>query len=324
MRVGVIGRGFGAMIAPAYAQTDGCTVVDVVSPRDEKAVAALCRRRDVDLISVHSPPFLHERDVLHAIGSGHHVVCDKPFGSTLAEAERMEAAASGDSNLHLTNFEFRMEPWRQATHELLSRRTLGTVEQILWTDVSSSWQIRTDGWQVDAATGGGWLGASGSHVLDTLRWWTGDLDIVTAVLFHLADRAQADTGAAVVLQASAGTGIAFTTTGVASHPLGSRVVLCGSQAVLERATDGSLRLNGAAWPDDVERAVPPPDSFRAALGAWCEAVRDAVRGGDSGTLPTFADGLACARLLADVKSGAVRDGHDRALGPASSQVDRNG
>ena len=81
MRVGVIGMGFEAsMVAPAYEQTPGCEVVDVVSPRDVGAVADLCRRRDVDLISVHSPPFLHERDVTLAVENGHHVLCDKPFG----------------------------------------------------------------------------------------------------------------------------------------------------------------------------------------------------------------------------------------------------
>ena len=53
VRVGVIGLGFGGrVVAPSFASTEGCTVVDVVSPRDDKAVAALCTRRDVDLISV--------------------------------------------------------------------------------------------------------------------------------------------------------------------------------------------------------------------------------------------------------------------------------
>ena len=44
VRVGVIGTGFGgAVVAAAFAATDGCTVVDVVTPRDADAVVALCR-----------------------------------------------------------------------------------------------------------------------------------------------------------------------------------------------------------------------------------------------------------------------------------------
>jgi len=60
VRVGIIGRGFGErVVAAAFNATEGCEVVDVITPRDEAAVAALCGRADVDLISVHPPPFLH-------------------------------------------------------------------------------------------------------------------------------------------------------------------------------------------------------------------------------------------------------------------------
>ena len=45
MRVGVIGTGFGGrVVAPVFAATDGCTVVDVVSARNEEAVLELRAR----------------------------------------------------------------------------------------------------------------------------------------------------------------------------------------------------------------------------------------------------------------------------------------
>ncbi len=41
MKISVIGTGFGArVVAPAFDAAAGCEVVDVVSPRDEQAVAA--------------------------------------------------------------------------------------------------------------------------------------------------------------------------------------------------------------------------------------------------------------------------------------------
>ena len=77
IRLGVIGSGFGArVVAPVFAATDGCAVVDVVSARDAAAVRNLCARGDVDLISVHSPPFLHTEHVDRAIDAGHAVLCD--------------------------------------------------------------------------------------------------------------------------------------------------------------------------------------------------------------------------------------------------------
>ena len=90
VRVGVIGLGIGArVVAPVFEETEGCTVVDLVSPRDDEAVRALCARTDVDLISVHSPPFLHLDHVRRAIEGGHAVLCDKPFGVNAAEAQVM-------------------------------------------------------------------------------------------------------------------------------------------------------------------------------------------------------------------------------------------
>ena len=45
MRVAVIGTGFGArVVAPAFAAADGCEVVEVVSPRDDDAVARAIAR----------------------------------------------------------------------------------------------------------------------------------------------------------------------------------------------------------------------------------------------------------------------------------------
>ena len=90
MRVGVIGRGFGErVVAPAFQAVDGSEVVDVVSPRDAVAVDSLCRRTDVDLIAVHSPPFLHLEHVRRAVEGGHDVLCDKPFGRSAGEAAEM-------------------------------------------------------------------------------------------------------------------------------------------------------------------------------------------------------------------------------------------
>src|SRR5207302_11147600 len=87
VRVGVVGSGFGArVVAPVFAATPGCEVVDVVSARDEFAVAALCGHGDVDLVSVHSPPFLHPGHVRLALAAGHAVLCDKPFAMNSAEA----------------------------------------------------------------------------------------------------------------------------------------------------------------------------------------------------------------------------------------------
>ncbi len=91
MKVAVIGTGFGKHAAAPVYESLGLDV-EVISPRDdvrgEEAMAS-----DVDLISVHSPPFMHVDHVSAAIEHGHAVLCDKPFGRNAAEAEAMRERA---------------------------------------------------------------------------------------------------------------------------------------------------------------------------------------------------------------------------------------
>src|SRR2546428_9386214 len=138
MRVAVIGTGFGArVVAPTFAATPGCEVVDVVSPRDNEAVAALCARADVDLVCVHSPPFLHAPHVRLALAAGHAVLCDKPFAMDAEEAAALVAEAEAAGVVHLVNFEFRHQPARVRLRELLAEGAIGRPEHLLWTHYSA-------------------------------------------------------------------------------------------------------------------------------------------------------------------------------------------
>ena len=176
--VGVIGRGFGArVVAPVFDGTEGCEVVDVVSPRDDDAVRALIARADVDLVAVHSPPFCHRDLVVAAVEAGKAVLCDKPFGCDATDAVAMDAAARDAGVVALLNFEFRHHPGRVRLRELVQEGAVGPVEHVQWNafNAGSRIPLRQYGWLFDASRGGGWIGAWGSHAIDFLRWTFGDL-----------------------------------------------------------------------------------------------------------------------------------------------------
>ena len=71
MKVAVIGTGFGRHAAAPVYESLGLDV-EVISPRDDTAVKN-AMASDVDLISVHSPPFMHVDHVSAAIEHGHAV-----------------------------------------------------------------------------------------------------------------------------------------------------------------------------------------------------------------------------------------------------------
>jgi predicted dehydrogenase len=297
IRVAVIGGAFARTgIAPAYGRNERYRVVEVLSSRDASAVAQLCARKDIDLVSIHAAPHQHREIVDRALDAGHHVVCDKPFSATIADAEHLAARAASHPGLALVTFEFRYQPWRDAVRTLLATGALGRLESVDWVEHHGSWRDRADGWQLDRALGGGWLGAMVAHILDTIRWWAGDLVVLTAS--HDGDpgeRGAAERACELVLSTQDGRARASVVArGASSITSGPRVLIVGERAALQ--FDGSLVLHGLPWPDDVPRPADEP-AFPQLLDRWCAGVADAITSGVvDPALATFADGLAWARL----------------------------
>ncbi len=310
--VGVIGRGFGQnVVAPVFAETEGCTLVDVVSPREEAAVREFCVRPDVDLVAVHAPPFLHPRCVTAALDAGKAVLCDKPFGTSTTDAEAMEAAARDADAVALLNFEFRHHPGRIALRALLQDGAIGTVEHVQWTVFGAGFRVpvRPYGWLFDRERGGGWIGAWGSHVIDFLRWTFGDLVDASARLRTdmperpdaegTMHRCTAEDGFTALLTTGSGASVTIDTTFVATKNAPPRVVVLGSDGTLESIADGRITLRNDSGTQEVFTFDPPrEDPHLVPMRAWAEVVRDSVReGAVPEGVPTFVDGVEVAKVM---------------------------
>jgi predicted dehydrogenase len=320
VRVAVIGTGFGArVVAPAFDVTSGCRVVDVVSARDEPAVRALVRRPEVDLVTVHSPPFLHADHVRLALGAGKAVLCDKPFARDPDEAAALVREAAACGAVDLVNFEFRFEPARVLLRDLVRAGRLGTVEHVVWTHWSAGSRVplRRFGWLFDAARGGGWIGAWASHAVDTLRFCFGEIGDVWALpRTTIAERPDADgvmrhctaeDGVTAVLRINSGATVTIDSTFAASASLAPRLVVVGSDATVEIVGDRTATLRHGTESErlTVDGAGAAGDPHDLAMRRSAAAVRDAVVAGTAaGTdLARFADGWACDVVLAALRRG---------------------
>ena len=305
VRVGIIGTGFGArVVAPAFAGAPGCEVVDVVSPRDRSAVEELCRRTDVDLVSIHSPPFLHASHVDLALAGGHHVLCDKPLGVDAPESEQMLRAATAAGTVGLVNHEFRYDPGRIALRDLVRDGAVGTPEHLVWTHLTAGARRRRYGWLFDSSRGGGYVRAWGPHAVDFLRWTFGEIDDASAVRrIHVPERdgetCDAEDGFTASLRTESGVTATFEATFCAGADTASRIVVSGSDGVLELVGDTRLlcRRRGEATSEVPVPAVEGDPHVRP-MRHYAEVVRDAVEAGRPPEgAPTFEDGWACALVL---------------------------
>jgi predicted dehydrogenase len=290
-------------------------VVDVVSPRDAAAVAALCRRRDVDLVSVHSPPFLHLDNVRRAVEGGHHVLCDKPFGRDAAEAAEMRDLARAAGVLHFLNFEMRRDPARRCARAAIADGAIGEPEHVALTMLMSIWRspLRPHGWLFDAAAGGGWLRSIGSHQVDFARWTFGEIvdvgcQLRTAVTERpdvdgKLQRCTSDDGFVLTLRSDRGVSVVVNGSADAPVTVPPSTLIVGSHGVLEEVANRVVLRT-----PDGEREIfhaTGADALFPAQQEYAELVRDAVH--ERHVPPdaaTFDDGLACAVVLERASSAS--------------------
>jgi predicted dehydrogenase len=322
VRVGVVGTGFGAEVhVPGWQACPGATVVAIASRQRTRAEAvaraagvpfatddyrALLER--VDLVSIATPPTLHYPMVLAALAAGKHVLCEKPFAASLSEARAMVRAATAAGVVHGVVHEFRYLPARAHFGALLAQGHVGTPFLVRATDLQGrALRGGQPAWWYARAAAGGLLGAAGSHYLDALRGWCGDLAAVAAVLdtvaprftprlAHLPADVSADDTLTVLLRFANGAQGTLQLSACARVPL-KRVEVYGTAGTLVLEDDarvlgaqGDAPLAPLPLPADL---APPAGVDRrvAAFVALAERLVARIDGGDAGPYPTFEDGL---------------------------------
>ncbi|MER5390497.1 Gfo/Idh/MocA family oxidoreductase [Saccharopolyspora sp. NPDC002686] len=131
----------------------------------------------VDVVHVCTPNATHAPFAEAALQAGKHVICEKPLGISLAEAERMAAAARSSGLVAAVPFVYRYHP---VVREIQARRMAG--EFGAWNLVHGSylqdWMLSPDAssWRVDPELGGASRAFAdiGSHWCDLVEWVSGE------------------------------------------------------------------------------------------------------------------------------------------------------
>jgi len=338
LRVAVVGLGFGARVQlPILTQHPGTTVTSLCSGTLDRAKAAATqfaiphytddyleslKRSDVDLVSVVTPPHLHMPITLAALKAGKHVLCEKPFALNVGQARRMVDACKRARRHGFIDHEFRYIPARLRAKTLVDDGWLGDVERIAIVE-ATPWMHGTStllhGWQSRAETGGGALGAIGSHFIDYCRWLAGDIREVKATLqTRVKKRARpdgslaavdADDNYALILQTAKGAlaSIDYTATANTQH---GAIFISGSKGALYIRDDSEL-IGLRAGHEPVPVTAPAKFPRRLASGhklmgpfyTFVTEMLDRMAGQPS-TVPTFEDGLKVQEVLDAARSSA--------------------
>jgi len=134
---------------------------------------ALTARDDLDAVMVLTPDYAHADPAISAIRNGKHVFIEKPLATTLADCDRVIAAAEGTATVVYIGFNMRHTPVHEKIFNLIRSGELGrvtTIEANEWYNGGKTYFRR---WHRLRRFGGGlWL-TKACHDFDLVTWIAG-------------------------------------------------------------------------------------------------------------------------------------------------------
>jgi predicted dehydrogenase len=143
------------------------------------AYADAARDPRAEAVVICTPHDRHCADTLAALGAGLHVLVEKPIAPTIAEADRMIAAARDAGRVLMVAENFHFMPAFRHVHGLLTSGALGALRSL---HLVARGYRQHHGWRLVAdAAGGGVLIDGGIHYVHNLFWWGGEVRRVFAL-----------------------------------------------------------------------------------------------------------------------------------------------
>ena len=148
----------------------------------------LVSRPDIDLIDIASPNDTHAEIAVAAAKAGKMVMCEKPLGRNVAEAEAMVQAVEAARVPNMVWYNYRRVPAVTLAKELIEEGKLGKIFHYRakflqdWTMSADLPQGGAGLWRLDAeVAGSGVTGDLMAHCIDTAMWLNGGIEKVSAM-----------------------------------------------------------------------------------------------------------------------------------------------
>ena len=193
--VGIIGGGnFGLFAMQQFVQIGGVKLIAMAGAFREAALSMsqrfgiqhlgsideLLARKDIDLVYISTPPFLHYSQSMAALDAGKHVICEKPLAIALTQAEEMIARAKEKNLLLVTNLMQRYNVFFDTVKKIIDQKPLGEMLHGYFENYAADEGLGPDHWFWDKNKSGGIFIEHGVHFFDLFEGWLGKGKIMCA------------------------------------------------------------------------------------------------------------------------------------------------
>ena len=230
---------FGGMKASKIRLTHACDIdperlklIAGSAKLDSSALFAsaseLFRQVSPDLVTIATWTDSHtSTGILAAEAGAKVIVCEKPLGSSLAEVRRLMDACRANGSILVTNHERRYDPRYRTAKKLLESGKIGELR-------SMRAFLPTGGFRGQSAVslGGGPLLHDGTHLVDMVRFFAGDISEVRGITRRYGRKNGFEDHAAALLSTVSGVPV-FLEAGGAVGYFGFGIELCGTKGTIE-------------------------------------------------------------------------------------------
>jgi len=198
LRIAIAGLGFGESVhIPASLSNENIELVGLWHPRQERLKEAskkynlhayetwkdLVNDFKIDGIIIATPPAPRYKLALEAIKAGKHLLLEKPTCLNSDEVKELQINALKRNLKIAVNYEYRAVPLFIKAKQIINQKKLDDpyFVKLDWLMSSRANPDRPWNWYSDANSGGGVLGALGTHAFDMIHWLIGPTHSLSAI-----------------------------------------------------------------------------------------------------------------------------------------------
>ncbi|MBA3313640.1 MAG: Gfo/Idh/MocA family oxidoreductase [Planctomycetota bacterium] len=280
VRFGLIGFGaWGRHHAEAIVKTSDARLVAITARSEGTANAArdafpqaatytdyrrLLDRDDIDVIDIVLPSHLHHEVAAAALGSGRHVLLEKPMCLSLDDCDDLIGIARRQNVRLAIGHELRLSSLWGRVNEMIDAGFVGDPHYVLVELSRNPYRQGADGWRYDISRVGNWILEEPIHFFDLARWYlksAGDpVSVYATANSRQADHPELQDNFSAILKTSGGAYAVVTQT-LAAFEHHQTVKVTGSKGAL-----------WASWSGAIDRTRHPTFSLRVFDGGEVQSV----------------------------------------------------
>lgn len=233
----------------------------------------LIDKSGVQALIVATPDDLHHPITMAALDAGLHVLCEKPMALNAQHAREMYEKAEELGIKHMVLFTARWLPHFRYVKELIDDGYIGRCFHCHIRYLGGHGRQAEYFWRADRRRSLGILGDLGSHMIDRVRWYVGEISRISAHLSTFIQRPgaggetldPANDSALLTLEfenGAQGTIHVSAVAHVGERGLHQQVALYGESGTLEvDYSFAGLKIRGARHDEDQMQILSTPTSF---------------------------------------------------------------